>query len=260
MSVKDCKDLPLELDSVVLTGRRGLPGLELQNKTAGAESLIYEFGADTLAVVSKAAGAVDSIIAFEAQDTLGVLQTPLLMTGDGVNIDGVLTINGVPFVPSGNENIEDVLTVGDDAGGLSITNVSNIDLTNINGLPYINVAAVGGGSQTIVNLASNLGDNYISTPLSGFGTYLVVVFGLITCTTPGAVINGIFAFCNGDIPRNYIDIAVDPALALTTYYVQYTAVQKLSAVNPTMTLQIECKTVAPALFDWTYNEIITKLS
>ena len=260
MSVKDCKDLPLELDSVVLTGRRGLPGLELQNKTAGAESLIYEFGADTLAVVSKAAGAVDSIIAFEAQDTLGVLQTPLLMTGDGVNIDGVLTINGVPFVPSGNENIEDVLTVGDDAGGLSITNVSNIDLTNINGLPYINVNAAAGSNITQTFIPTNLAHNYLNTTSQGVGTYIVITFGLITCTTPGAVINGIFAFCDGDIPRNYIDIAVDPALALTTYYFTYTAVQELTVANPNLVLQVECKTVAPADFDLTFSNIITKLS
>ena len=71
----------------------------MQNATAGAVSLIYELGADTLAVVSTAAGVNDSAIGFQAQDILGAIQTPLFLTGDGVTIDGSLIINGTPFVP-----------------------------------------------------------------------------------------------------------------------------------------------------------------
>jgi hypothetical protein len=36
----------------------------------------------------------------------------------------------------GSQNIQQVLTTGNDAGALDIINVNNIDLTNINGSPY----------------------------------------------------------------------------------------------------------------------------
>ena len=36
----------------------------------------------------------------------------------------------------GASNIEQVLTVGDDAGGLSITDLNNVDLVTINGSAY----------------------------------------------------------------------------------------------------------------------------
>ena len=131
MSVKDAKDTRLELDSVVLTGKRGLPDLTLQNATAGAVSLIYELGADTLAVVSTAAGVNDSAIGFQAQDILGAIQTPLFLTGDGVTIDGSLIINGTPFVPYVTPTIEQVLTAGSNAGGvLGVTGLATVNSVN----------------------------------------------------------------------------------------------------------------------------------
>ena len=137
MSVKDCKDLPLELDSVVLKGTRGLVAIKIENGVAGAESYLTEITQGTLAIVSTATASLDSAIAFEAQDGAGAIQVPLYMTGSVVEITGALTINGVPFNPAGNENIEDVLTVGDDAGGLSITNLNDVGLVSINGTPYV---------------------------------------------------------------------------------------------------------------------------
>ena len=136
MSVKDCKDLPLELDSVKLMGKRGLAAITIENGVAGAVSQITEITQGTLAIISTATQSLDSAIAFEAQDGAGVPQVPLYMTGSVIEITGALTINGTPFVPVGGENIEDVLTVGDDAGGLDIVNLNDVGLVSINGTPY----------------------------------------------------------------------------------------------------------------------------
>jgi hypothetical protein len=101
MSVKDCKDLPLELDSVVLTGKRGLRNIVLTNTTAGSYSTIFNSGAFTLAVESDSnSGVGPSAIALLANDSVGAQTIPLYLTGDGVAITGTLNINGVPYVPA----------------------------------------------------------------------------------------------------------------------------------------------------------------
>ena len=101
MSVKDCKDLPLELDSVVLAAKRGLRNIVLTNATAGSFSTIFQSGAFTLAVESDSNGGVGpSAIAFLANNAVGSQAIPLYLTGDGAAITGVLNINGVPYVPN----------------------------------------------------------------------------------------------------------------------------------------------------------------
>tara|TARA_R110000868_G_scaffold195574_3_gene441239 strand:+ start:470 stop:1165 length:696 start_codon:yes stop_codon:yes gene_type:complete len=99
MSVKDCKDQPLEFDSVKLTGKRGIVNIALSNDEVGANSFIYEYQDHTLAIVSESSQNLSSAIAFEAQDNLGAVQTPLFLTGEDIIITGALTINGTPYVP-----------------------------------------------------------------------------------------------------------------------------------------------------------------
>ena len=177
MSVKDCKDQPLEFDSVKLTGKRGIVNIALSNDEVGANSFIYEYQDHTLAIVSESSQNLSSAIAFEAQDNLGAVQTPLFLTGEDIIITGALTINGTPYVPVGGENLADVLTVGNDAGGQNIANVGNINLLDINGIPYTAyvppVAVYLNNIPAVQGVASSSEVNVYSSGVLPAGVYLI---------------------------------------------------------------------------------------
>jgi hypothetical protein len=79
---------------------------------------------------------ISDVNLIQMQDAQTYLASGSLYFGNnnGV-ITGLQTINGSPYPPAGgSQNLFGVLSTGNDAGGQSITNVNNINLSTINGL------------------------------------------------------------------------------------------------------------------------------
>ena len=107
-------------------------------------------------------------------------------------------IQGLPTT----HDLTEVLTAGDDAGGLDITNLNNINLTTINGAAYPPPAVIptlggvlGSGNDGLGQSITNINDVALTTingaaypppaPVNVFNN--VVYFGTATITTPNKV-------------------------------------------------------------------------
>ena len=102
-------------------------------------------------------------------------------------ITDLATINGVAYPQPSSANITDILTNGNNAGGLNITNLNNVDLTTINNAPYppsystpdLNSVLGAGNSANSQNITSvnNLdvysinGTPYPPYPFAPYGLY-----------------------------------------------------------------------------------------
>lgn len=158
MSLQSGKDGSIQFSKLTLSNLSGNDGLILKQKDVEEDtSKIYQDDNFVLTIENDSyAGIAPSDIAFLANDTAGVQQTPLFLSGDGCALSGVCTVNGIPIGTAGTENIEDVLIIGDDANGQSIVGLNDVGLVSINGTPY-----VAQTSQTITNL--------LNTPIAQAG-------------------------------------------------------------------------------------------
>jgi hypothetical protein len=98
---------------------------------------------------------------FPPSQTTPTLETVLMEGGNsgGLSITNlnnvdVVSINKVPF--NGSPTLSDVLTNGNDGGSLSITHLNNVDVVSINKVPF-------NGSPTLSDVLKNGMDaNYLS--------------------------------------------------------------------------------------------------
>jgi hypothetical protein len=145
MSLQDGKDTSVQFSNLSLSNLNGVSGLSLKNKNNDlGKSIIYQDNDKILVIkneYNKDLGPSD--VVFVLNDDAGDEKIPLIISGDGIAIEGECLLNGVPIgTGGGSQNIEQVLTTGSNAGGQSITG-----LLNVNSTGRIDVANGAGNTQ-----------------------------------------------------------------------------------------------------------------
>ena len=102
----------------------------------------------------------------------------------------VNTVNGLPYIASGGvqpETLEEVLVLGNDAGGLNIVGVNNLQVATINGAPYI-PGGGGGGAAENLTVVLEVGNNAGGLNITNLNNLDVVTINNLPYVASGGAI------------------------------------------------------------------------